>query len=86
MTMPTESDFSPITAFATNEDIDDNPWSDSLPIADFIPEENVGSGPKSNSSGYWWWPENQLSLSKGNLDNEGEIKHHETIVKYWNFT
>ena len=43
----------------------------------------MGSGPKSNSSGYWWWPENQLGLPKGNLDNEGEIKHHGEILKLY---
>ena len=77
-----ESDFSPIITFATNEDTDSNPRSDSLPVADFIPEENAGSGPNLDSSGFWWWPENQLGLPKGNLDNEGEIRHHEKIVKY----
>jgi hypothetical protein len=77
-----EPDHSPIIAFATNEDIDDDPRSESLPVADFIPEEDVDSGPTSDSSSLWQWPENQLGLPQSNLDNEGEIKHHETIMKY----
>ena len=75
-----EPDQSPIIAFTTNEDIDGDPRSDSLPIADFILEEDVENGPTSDSSGFWHWPENQLGLSQSNLDNEGEIKHHEIIM------
>ena len=57
-----------------NEDIDDDPQSDSLPIADFIPEEDMENGPSSDSSGFWQWPENQLGLPQSNLDNKGEMK------------
>ena len=77
-----EPDHLLIMAFMTNEDIDDDPRSGSLPVADFIPKEDVDSGLTLDSSGFWQLPENQLGLPQSNLDNEGEIRHYETIVKY----
>ena len=44
-------------------------------IAAFNPDENMDdNSPNSDSSGEWWWPENQLGLQQDNLDINGEIK------------
>ena len=86
----TESSSSPIIAFVPDADRDDSPESDFSPIIDFTnddiaafdPDENMDdNSPNSDSSGEWWWPENQLGLRQDNLDRNGEIKHHETIAK-----
>ena len=62
----------------------------SSPIPSSIPNKDVDndSSTESDPSGVeWLGPENQLGLEPDNqvvgLDKEGKIKHHETIVIYW---
>lgn len=67
--------------------------ANSSPIPTSVPDEETKS---ESSNTQWWWPENQLGLDAEfnlqyddqveALDEKGEIKYHEAIAKYLNFT